>query len=165
MTVTDAPPVADVPPPPTPAGRWRAVAAISAALAVVAVAVAAFAFIRDDDDSATIAARDVAAARRAEHACQQWFDSQSGSAGPAESEWCGHMGDWMYEQMASGRRGPMMWGSPGAMHDACVGAMGSYRPRVADPDESCRSMVDWVRDRVGDDDWRGWMMNPSMMGR
>jgi hypothetical protein len=163
MTVTDAPPVPDVPPP-TPAGRWRVVAAVSAALAVLAVAVAAFAFIQDDD-STTIAARDVAAARRAERACQQWLDSRPDTAGPADSEWCGHMGDWMYEQMASGRRGSMMWGSPSAMHDACVGAMGSYRPRVADPDESCRSMVDWMRDRVGGDDWQGWMMNPSMMGR
>lgn len=166
MTVTESPPVADVPPPAPPARRWRLIAAICAAVAVVAIAVAAFALIRDNGNgSSTIATRDVAATRQAQQACQQWFDGQSGSASSAAPGWCGYMGDWMYQQMASGRTGSMMWGNPTAMYDTCVAAMGSYQPRVGDPATWCRSMVDWMRDHASDGDWGGWMMHPSMMGR
>ena len=165
MTVTDAPPAADIPPPSPPAGRWRLIAAICAAVAVVAIAVAAFALIRGDgSSSSTIATRDVAATRQAQQACQQWFD-QSGAGSSAAPGWCGYMGDWMYQQMASGRMGSMMWGNPTAMYDTCVAAMGSYQPKVGDPATWCRSMVDWMRDHRSGGDWGGWMMNPSMMGR
>jgi hypothetical protein len=165
MTVTEAPPVADVPRPAPPTRRWRVIAAISAVVAVVAIAVAAFALIRDDgNSSASIATRDITATRQAQQACQQWFD-QSGAATSATPGWCGYMGDWMYQQMASGRMGSMMWGNPTAMYNTCVTAMGSYQPQVSDPATWCRNMVDWMRDHLSDGDWGGWMMNPSMMGR
>jgi hypothetical protein len=164
MDVTDSPSEPGGPLPAAPAGRRRTIVMIGAVVAVLAVVLVAVA-LASDDDRTMFGRHDVAASRRVERACQQWLDDEARPTPDAAPGWCDHMGDWMYEQMASGRRGSEMWRDPSAMRDTCVAAMGSHRPRVSDPEQWCRDMVDSMRRRAGDGGWRDWMRNPSMMGR
>jgi hypothetical protein len=163
MTTADTAASSDPSPPaPSRESRWRIVAAVAAVVAVVSLGVAAFAVTRDDGPTG-LSTRDVAATQQAQRACQQWFDRSSAS-GDVGAGWCGHLSDWMYDQMASGHMmGSAMWQDPTAMHDTCVRAMTGYAPADDDPATRCQGMVEWMRGQT--DDWTGWMMNPSMMGR
>jgi hypothetical protein len=111
MDVTDSPSEPGGPLPAAPAGRRRTIVMIGAVVAVLAVVLVAVA-LASDDDRTMFGRHDVAASRRVERACQQWLDDQARPTPDAAPGWCDHMGDWMYEQMASGRRGSEMWRDP-----------------------------------------------------
>jgi hypothetical protein len=163
MTVTDVAPDPGGSGPEAPARR-RSLLVIAVVIAALLAAIVAFALV-SDDDGASFARHDVAAMRRAERACQEWLEDRDGTKAQADADRCRHLGDWMYDRMGEGRMGPMMWGSPTAMRDTCMAAMGTYRREMSARGAWCRDMVDWMRGQAGDDDWRGWMMNPSMMRR
>ena len=101
---------------PTPARRWKLAAGLAALVALLAIGIAVFAVIRDDnDDQATAATEQIAAARQA---CRQWLDDASGD-GPGAA-WCDQMAGWMTDHMRNGPMmmgGSMMWDSPQAMRD------------------------------------------------
>jgi hypothetical protein len=143
------------PSPPTERKRWRLVALIATAVAVVAIAVAVFAAVRDNGPSRALTARDVAVTQQARAACQQWLTNTSTPAANA-STLCGHMTDWMYDHMASGQMGSMMWGTPQAMRQSCAAAMTGYVPAGTDPTQWCNNMIDWMTQHYGG--WVGWMM-------
>ena len=160
MALVDTPsePVAPLAPVPN---RWRWATLAVALVAVITIGVTVMAENRGSG-STTLSARDVATTQQARDACQQWATTQA--AGPTSARgWCGQFSDWMYDQMASGRRlGSTMWGSPQAMRDTCVQAMAGYPAAAADPATWCDGMVDWMAQHGGG--WAGWMSSP-MMGR
>lgn len=143
---------------------WKWAAGVAAAVAVVAIAVAAFAIAGDDGNNGTssqaLDSQRIAATRGA---CQQWLDDYSSSSGATPPQgWCNNMTGWMYDQMANGSMmGPMMWGNPQAMIDACrqwmTTAPTGDTTATTRPTAWCDQMVRWMSQHMGNwDDWEDW---------
>lgn len=179
MTDVATPDQDTAPPPRT--STWKWIAGVAVAVAVAAVAVAAFAIARDDDNAGSDGpALDSQRIAATQSACEQWLDDDTdpGGATPPQG-WCTGMTGWMYDQMADGSMtGPMMWGNPQAMIDACRQWMATG-PDGDDTATSgptstgwCDQMVGWMSQHMDNwDDWQDWddhmddghwnrMMNP-----
>lgn len=144
-------------------GRRRA-PLVMAGIVLLAVVVAGVALATSDgSNSGRLAGRHMMTSQRVGRLCDDWARSNATTNDAVASTWCDQMTNAMDDRMASGHMtGPMMWGTPASMRDACVKAMAGYEDAARDPDAWCQRMVTWMQQHLGD--WNDSMMGRSMMG-